>query len=452
MASVAPYRLTAAQAAAQIRSGALTVEEYARSILSRIKEREKVGAWAYLDPEYVVKQAKELDEIPAESRGPLHGVAVAVKDVMYTKDMPTEHNSSIYKNSQAGVDAGSVIILRNAGALILGKTTTPEFAAVTDAPRTCNPHDFTRTPGGSSTGSAAAVADYQAAISLGTQTAGSTIRPGSFTGIYALKPTWDSITREGQKIYSLILDTLGLYARSVEDLELLADVFALHDDDAEGPFEIKGAKFGYVKTMQWEGHVQPSTAAAMSRAVDLLKAHGAEVEEIGLPDGLDELPHWHAVVLAGDGRTAFLPEYRAAKDKLHKQLVGHVDNVEVYTHAEYLRAYDSIAAARPRVDAVLSRYAAVLTPSVPGEAPEGIGHTGSPAFNLIWTVSSKFRSLVCISALPGTSLNITFRTGSSCSGRQYSRVWGRKRTACWCFPRSTEIQGPQAAGGLQSSW
>lgn len=392
MTSVPPYRLTATQAASEIRSGALTVTDYAQSLLLRIKERDDtVKGWAYLDPKYVLTQAKELDEIPPERRGPLHGVSVAVKDVIYTKDMPTQHNSPIYDASVAGVDAGSIMILRQAGALILGKTTTPEFAAVVDGPKTHNPHDPSRTPGGSSSGSGAVVADFQAAVSLGTQTAGSTIRPGSFNGIYAFKPTWNSITREGQKIYSLILDTLGLYARSAEDLEMLADVFALQDDappfqQAGGRFDIKGAKFGFMKTMQWKDNVQPSTAAAMSKAVELLKAHGAEVEEIELPDDLRELPYWHSVVLAAEGRPAFLPEYRVAKDQLHPQLVGHVENLQGCTHAEFLKAFDNIGAARPKVDALLSRYTAILTPSVPGEAPEGIEKTGSPAFNLIWTV------------------------------------------------------------------
>lgn len=394
MSSVAPYRLTAVQAAAHIRSGRLTVEEYARSILSRIEERdETVKAWAYLNPEQVIAQAKELDKVPLQGRGPLHGVSVAVKDIIYTKDMPTEHNSAIYANSVAGVDGGSVMILRKAGALILGKTTTPEFAAVTDGPKTRNPHDPKRTPGGSSTGSAAAVADFQAAIGLGTQTAGSTIRPGSFNGIYAFKPTWNSITREGQKIYSLTLDTLGLYTRSAEDLELLADVFALRDDEhpfqqTDGQFQLKGAKLGFMKTMNWDANVQPATAAAMEKAVELLKAHGAQVEEVELPDELHDLPHWHSAVLAAEGRSAFLPEYAVAKDKLHSMLVGHVENAGKLTHAEHLSAFDNIAAARPKVDALLSKYAAVLTPSVPGQAPLGINSTGSPVFNLIWTVSS----------------------------------------------------------------
>lgn len=235
--------------------------------------------------------------------------------------MPTQFNSPIYKSDKPEVDAGSIAILRKAGALIFGKTTTTEFAATTVGSKTRNPHDPNRTPGGSSSGSGAVVGDFQAPIGLGTQTGGSTIRPGSYNGIYALKPTWNSITREEQKIYSLILDTLGLYARSVDDLELLAGVFAIHDDNpAPTDFAVRGAKFAMLKTMVWP-NIGPGGSSAMDKAVALLRAHGAEVEEIELPKNLDQLPFWHAIVLNSDGRTAFLPEYAMAKDQLSSQLV-----------------------------------------------------------------------------------------------------------------------------------
>jgi len=380
------YQLTATQVLAKIKSGESTVEDYARSLLQRIQTRdEAVQAWAYLDADYVINQAKALDAVPSAERGPLHGVAIAVKDVIYTKDMPTQFNSSIYAGDAPQVDAGSIGILRKAGALIFGKTTTTEFAAITVGPKTKNPHDPNRTPGGSSSGSGAAVGDFQAPIGLGTQTGGSTIRPGSYNGIYALKPTWNSITREGQKIYSLILDTLGLYARSVADLELLADTFAIHDDiPAPTDFKVKGAKFAVLKTMVWP-HIGPGGEAAISKAVSLLREQGAEVEEIELPAHLVDLPKWHATVLNSDGRTAFLPEYAMAKDQLNGQLVGHVENSDKISRKAQLDAFDNISAARPVVDEILGRYAAVLTPSVPDEAPMGIEKTGSAAFCLIWT-------------------------------------------------------------------
>ncbi|KEQ69513.1 amidase signature enzyme [Aureobasidium namibiae CBS 147.97] len=384
--TVEPYQLTATEALHQIKAGDLTVEAYAKSLLSRIHDRDEVvQAWAYLDQDYVIKQAKALDALPPSERGPLHGIAIAVKDVIYTKDMPTQFNSPIYVNDAPQVDAGSIAILRKSGALIFGKTTTTEFAATTVGSKTRNPHDPNRTPGGSSSGSGAAVGDLQVPIGLGTQTGGSTIRPGSYNGIYAFKPTWNSITREGQKIYSLILDTLGLYARSVADLDLLADVFALADDEpAPSSFQVKGSKFAILKSMVWP-QIGAGGSAAVAKAVSLLRAHDAEVEEIEFPEHLNDLPAWHATVLNADGRTAFLPEYTTTKHNLSDYLVGHVENDTKISRKAQLDAFDNIAAARPVVDGILSKYAAVLTPSVPDEAPLGIEKTGSAAFCLIWT-------------------------------------------------------------------
>ncbi|ELQ40264.1 glutamyl-tRNA(Gln) amidotransferase subunit A [Pyricularia oryzae Y34] len=355
-----PYRLTASETLEKVRAGELTVERYAQSLLDRIKDRDDaVQAWAYLEPEQVLSQARDLDRIPPESRGPLHGVAIGVKDIFYTKDMPTQHNSPIYANDAPAVDSGPVAILRQAGALIVGKTTTTEFAATVAGTKTRNPHDPARTPGGSSSGSGAAVGDMQAALALGTQTGGSTIRPGSFNGIYAYKPTWNAVSREGQKIYSLILDTLGVYARCVADLQLLADVLGIRDDDdPRPPFAgVQGARFAILKTVVWP-QAGPGTQAAMQKAADLLRAHGAAaVDEISLPADLDALPEWHRVV----------------------------ENAAAITRRQQLAAFDAIAAARPRVDEILAGYDAVVVPSVPDEAPTGLESTGSAAFCVIWT-------------------------------------------------------------------
>lgn len=358
--------------------------------------------------------------------------------------MPTQFNSPIYKSDKPEVDAGSIAILRKAGALIFGKTTTTEFAATTVGSKTRNPHDPNRTPGGSSSGSGAVVGDLQAPIGLGTQTGGSTIRPGSYNGIYALKPTWNSITREGQKIYSLILDTLGLYARSVADLELLADVFAIHDDHPPPTdFTIRGSKFAMLKTMVWP-NIGPGGSDAMEKAVALLRAHGAEVEEIELPEHLNQLPFWHATILNSDGRTAFLPEYTMAKDQISSQLVGHVENSGAISRKAQLDAFDRIASARPEVDEILSKYAAVLTPSVPDEAPLGIEKTGSAAFCLIWTVSGDHHEA---NADPTNSV-----LGVAYTCCQHTGVQGSKRHARWGFLSSASLSrqtspGCQQAGG-----
>jgi amidase len=300
--------------------------------------------------------------------------------------MPTQHYSPIYENDQPELDAGSIIMLRNAGALLLGKTRTTEFASTVEGPGTCNPHDPARTPGGSSSGSGAAVGDFQAPIGLGTQTGGSTIRPGSFNGVYALKPTWNSITREGQKIYSLILDTLGLYARSVADLELLAELFGLNDDTPPKPISsgVKGLKFAFLKTMVWE-KAGPGTQAAMTKGAKLLKARGAEVVEIDFPEEFLPLPDWHTCVLYGDGRVSFRPEYQLAKDKLNPFLIDHVEEAHGYTRKQYLEAFDGISALRPKWDAIAAQYDAVIVPSVPDEASVGIRSTGSAIFNSMWT-------------------------------------------------------------------
>ncbi|KAL5611233.1 hypothetical protein FOBRF1_007350 [Fusarium oxysporum] len=208
----------------------MSVQEYAESLLERIKARdEDVKAWAYLDEKRVIQEARLLDEIPKKNRGPLHGLPIAVKDVIYTKDMPTQFNSPLYDGHFPETDAASVRILRHAGALIFDSQ--PSYPL--------------RAPGGSSSGSGAAVADFQAPMALGTQTGGSMIHPASFNGIYGFKPTWNSVSREGQKIYALMYDTLGWYGQCVEDLVLLADVFALQDDeDEDRSFQgIEGARF-----------------------------------------------------------------------------------------------------------------------------------------------------------------------------------------------------------------
>jgi Asp-tRNA(Asn)/Glu-tRNA(Gln) amidotransferase A subunit family amidase len=226
----------------------------------------------------------------------------------------------------------------------------------------------------------------QVPIGLGTQTVGSTIRPGSFNGIYAMKPTWNAISREGQKLYSPIFDTLGLYARSIDDLKLLLDVFHVVDDEPEEPFYIEGSKFLFLSfpTPEWPAP-GPGTAAAMKKAAELLKAHGAEIEDLVLPDEFRRMYEYHLQVLSGDGRVAFLPDYYRHKDKVHQSLIDHVENANKYTRASQLRAFDELAAMRPKMDALAAKYAAIVAPSVVNEAPVGHESTGDAAFCGPWT-------------------------------------------------------------------
>lgn len=194
------------------------------------------------------------------------------------------------------------------------------------------------------------------------------------------------MSREGQKLYALMLDTIGFYARCVEDVDLLADVFDLKDDE-ESRFEgVKGAKFAICKTMVWE-HAGPGTKAALEKAASLLRSHGATVEDLTLDPSFDPLPEWHRITLSAEGRSAFLPEYRIDKAKCDELLITHVKNLENVSRKATLEAFDGISTLRPKIDHIAGQYAAILVPSVPDEAPEGLGYTGDAVFCSIWTVS-----------------------------------------------------------------
>lgn len=300
--------------------------------------------------------------------------------------MPTQHNSPIFKDDQPEVDAASVMMLRHAGALLLGKTTTTTFAANTTGTKTSNAHHPNRTPGGSSSGSGAAVADFQVPLALGTQTGGSIIRPASFNGVFGFKPTWNAISREGQKIYSLDFDTLGYYGRSIDDLELLSTVFGLKDDQAPRPISngVKDLNIAFFKTPLWE-NAGPGTQKAFEDGKKQLQAAGAQIEEIESPAGFEKLAKWHTCVLFSEGRVAFRALYQIAKDQLPDDLIEHVEEKHGYSRKEFLEAFDGIAAFRPKWDAIAEEYDAVVVPSVPDEAPEGLHSTGSAIFNGIWT-------------------------------------------------------------------
>jgi amidase len=221
-------------------------------------------------------------------------------------------------------------------------------------------------------------------MALATQTGGSTIRPASFNGIYALKPTWGVVSREGQKFYSLLLDTLGWYGRSVADLSLMADVFSIRDDEPSGFQGVRGARFAVCRTDNWP-RAGEGTRAALEKATELLRAHGATVEELTLPPSFAPLPEWHRTLLHTDGLTNFLPEHRVAKPLLHESLAVYIDLPE-FSRKQQLQAQDGIAALRPQFDQIAAEYDAVLTASVVDEAPEGLDSTGDAVFCANWTV------------------------------------------------------------------
>jgi Asp-tRNA(Asn)/Glu-tRNA(Gln) amidotransferase A subunit family amidase len=215
------------------------------------------------------------------------------------------------------------------------------------------------------------------------------IRPGTFNGIYAYKPTWGSLTREGVKFSAIIYDTLGFFTRSVDDLMILADIFAIHDDVPPSlDFRVEGAKFAMVKTPVWT-EAGPGTQSAIEKATSLLRHRGATVEEVTLPEKFSNMRKWYWTILHAEGRVTFLPEHRIGKEHLHQDLIDQVENSLKITRKEQIEAFDSIASLRPVIDEIASRYDALIAPSAPDIAPLGQEITGDQVFNNMWTVSGR---------------------------------------------------------------
>ncbi len=405
-------RLTASEALARLRSGELRVETYAARLLAHAEDRETdIEGWSYLDSGQVLAAARALDE--AGPRGPLHGLPIGIKDVILTRDMPTQYNSPIYEGHHPTVDAACVHILRAAGALIFGKTETVEFASTGRPAPTRNPRDLAHTPGGSSSGSAAVVADRHVPVSLGTQTGGSVIRPAAFCGIWGVKPTWGLISTEGCRRFAVSLDTLGWFARSGEDLGLLYDVLD-PEPCAMAPFVLQGARIAICRTPVWD-QAGPATVSALDEAARRLGEAGAVIEMLDLPSPFERLPVLQGLIMRAEGRSAFLPEYRTSPGQLHPNIVDMVNNAEGVSREDLRQAYDIAAACRPVFDALASRYDAVLAPSVPGEAPEGLGQTGAMIFNGLWTLLHT----PCVN-VPGLDGPLGLPVGLTVTGPRYA--------------------------------
>jgi Asp-tRNA(Asn)/Glu-tRNA(Gln) amidotransferase A subunit family amidase len=378
-----PAQLSATEAAALIRTRQLSCEELARACLARIAARDAVvKAWLSLDPDHVIRRARELDKLPPTT--PLHGLPWGVKDVIDTADYPTTQNSPIYDQFKVGRDAACVAVVRGSGALILGKTDTVEFASSGRKALTTNPFNAAHTPGGSSSGSGAAVGDYQVPLAFGTQTGGSHIRPASFNGIYGLKPSWGRVSREGVRMSAMSLDTVGWYGRGVDDLALVAKVFRIPDDAA--PVAVRGLRVGLCRSPVWHA-IEPAGITALEGAAARLTAAGAIVEELTLPPPFDRMHAAQATISAAEGAASFLPEYVNAYDKLAPALRERVEGVNGPTPQQRLDAYALAESCRGQFDALFGTgLDIVLTPSSPGEAPVGLHTTGDAIFNSMWTL------------------------------------------------------------------
>ena len=378
-----PARMTAAEASALIQAKKMSCEELVRSCLARIAARDSVvKAWLRMDPDRAIRRAREADKSP--SKGRLHGLPWGVKDVIDTADYPTTQNSPIYDGFRVGRDAAPVAVVRGSGGLVMGKTDTVEFASHGRKAVSTNPYNPAHTPGGSSSGSGAAVGDYQVPLAFGTQTGGSHIRPASFNGIYALKPSWNRVSREGVRMSSVTLDTIGWYGRSVEDLVMVGEVFRISRSSM--PVAVKGLRVGVCRSPVWR-EIEPGGELALNTAAKRLADAGAIVEDLELPEPFSRLHDAHAAITNSEGGASFLPEYINAHALLAQGLRDKVDNVLQITATQLLEAYTLADTCRPVLDGMFGpSLDVILTPSSQGEAPEGLHTTGDAVFNKMWTL------------------------------------------------------------------
>src|SRR5687768_3827008 len=391
--------LSAADAARQIREGQLTSEELVQTCLERIRALEpKVQAWQFLDEDHALAQARACDERKrsGEPIGPLHGVPVGVKDIIDTADMPTENGTALHEGRTPRDDATVVRMLRGAGAVILGKTVTTECAYFNPG-KTRNPHNAEHTPGGSSSGSAAAVGAGMVPLALGSQTAGSVIRPAAFCGAYGFKPSHGLIPRTGVLTLSRTLDHVGLFARSVDDLALLLEQLQGYDEldpdtrpRARIPFRSVAAEepplepmFAFVRTPHWER----MDADAKEAYEELREALGKQLEEVQVFVSGTEPWDWHRTVMECEMAANLEPLWREGAEKLSEKLRALLERGKEARALDYQRALRRIV---PTVegfdDLFMQRYDAILTPPALGTAPKGLGSTGDPAFCSVWTL------------------------------------------------------------------
>ncbi|HEY2671105.1 MAG TPA: amidase [Rugosimonospora sp.] len=354
--------------------------------LRAVAEHESVvHAWAHLDPERARREAREVDARALHSPGvgdlPLRGLVLGVKDVFDTADQPTECGTPIYAGRRPSGDAAAVALLRAAGATCLGKTVTAELAFLTPGPTT-NPHRPTHTPGGSSMGSAAAVATGMADVTLGTQTAGSVIRPASFCGVYGFKPTFGSVSVAGVKLFAPSLDTVGWFARTPAALDRVRA--ALTGRPASTPLA-SAPVIGVLRTEEWR-LCAPESQRTVEELAESASAQGARVIEVPVPDFLDGLAAAQPLVMAYEAARTLVWEERVHRDRLSEGLRETLDRGRASDPAEYDRVQARRRHATARLDELFDTADVLLTPAVVGEAPAGLGTTGDPRFARLWTM------------------------------------------------------------------
>jgi len=373
--------LSATEITRRIVAGETSAVAVTEACLARIEEREGVlHAWAFIDPELALQQARECDR--AEPTGLLHGVPLGVKDIIDTHDMPTQMGSPIYAGHRPTGDAACVALVRAAGAIVLGKTVTTEFAGSFTGPTT-NPHDATRSPGGSSSGSAASVADFMAPAAFGTQTGSSILRPSSYCGVIGYKPTFGAFNIGGIKPAAQSLDTLGLHTRNLDDIQLLTAVLV---NRAYEPLQAPASapKIGLCRTPLWDIAL-PETQTAVEDAAARLARAGASVRDVVLPSTFDRLEDVRVAITCYERARHMAHEWRHHRDGLSDTFQDVVRTGLDMAYGDYIAALRLTEECRAQSDAVFDGLDVLLAPCVDGEAPEGLEYSGNPRLPGFWT-------------------------------------------------------------------
>jgi Asp-tRNA(Asn)/Glu-tRNA(Gln) amidotransferase A subunit family amidase len=393
------HLISATEAVRLIRDGVISSEQLVEACLARIRDVDpQVQAWAFLDPDYPLAQARALDQLRLEGKpiGPLHGVPIGIKDIFDTADMPTECGSVLYAGRTPSRDATVVSMLRVAGAVIMGKTVTTEFAYFSPG-ETRNPLNSEHTPGGSSSGSAAAIAANMVPLALGSQTNGSTIRPAAYCGVIGFKPTHGLISRHGVLALSRTLDHVGLFAHSVDDIALLAGQITGYDENDPDmrpraclPFAEVAAEepplppmFALIKTPMWE-RADHETKEGFAEIIEDL---GSQVEEVELFPSAVDAWQWHQNIMSSEMALNLEREWEKSRDRLSEQLRTLIQHGQEVRAIDYQRALAKINPIHESfVELFEQRYDAILTPAAPSAAPKGLTSTGDPSFCTLWTL------------------------------------------------------------------
>ena len=389
--------LSAYELSLKLKSGEISSIDLCKSYIDRIKKFEKdVKAWQFFDEKLLLEKAEEADDYRKSGKplGPLHGMPIAIKDIIGTYDMPTECGTVFRKKKSSSQDSEIVNLLKNAGAIVMGKTVTCELAYIHPS-KTRNPHDYSRTPGGSSSGSAAVVASYMSHLSIGSQTGGSVIRPASYCGVVGYKPSYGLISRSGVLKVSDKLDTIGVFGRSVKDVALLAKSLIRKDlydastiyfssdrmlDVCEEKLEFD-PKFIFYKTKNWKNINKKSQEAFEF----LIKSFKKNIEIYDEPSYFKDIPKYHQIIHEVDMANNFQVYYDKDKSKLSKEMNDAISRGLKYSAKDYSDAIDFMKQSYESYKEVFEDYYGILTPSSNGVADKGLGSTGSADFQKIWT-------------------------------------------------------------------